>query len=55
MDKRSETLPEACQFHANETVSVETVRLVRELATAVSLDGVIGAAVVEAQVGAQGE
>jgi hypothetical protein len=35
-------------------VSVETVRLVKELATAVSLDSVIGAAQVEAQVGAPG-
>jgi len=41
-------------LHANETVSVETVRLVRELATAVSLDSVIGATVVESQVGAPG-
>jgi predicted helicase len=36
-------------------VSVETVRLVNELATAVSLDSVIGAAVVEAQVGVSGD
>jgi hypothetical protein len=36
------------------TVSVETVRLVWELAT-VSLDSVIGAALVEAQVPAGGE
>ena len=36
-------------------MSVETVRLVRELAATVSLDGVIGSAVVEAQVGVQGE
>jgi hypothetical protein len=42
-------------LHANETVSVERVRLVRELAATVSLDGVIGSAVVEAQVGVQGE
>jgi hypothetical protein len=42
-------------LHANETVSVETVRLVGELAATVSLDSVIGAAVVEAQVGVQGE
>jgi len=37
------------------TVSVETVRLVRELATAVSLDSVIGATLVERQVGALGD
>jgi predicted helicase len=36
------------------TVSVETVRLVRELATAVYLDGRIGA-LVESQVGALGD
>jgi len=36
------------------TVSIETVRLVRELATAVSLDSVIGATLVERQVGAPG-
>lgn len=43
------------KLHANETVSMETVRLVRELAATVSLDGVIGSAVVEAQVGLQEE
>jgi predicted helicase len=37
------------------TVSVETVRLVRELAATVSLDSVIGAALVEAQVSVQGD
>jgi hypothetical protein len=37
-------------LHANETVSVETVRLVSELAATVSLDNVIGAAAVKAQV-----
>jgi hypothetical protein len=36
-------------------VSVETVRLVKDLATAVSLDSVIGAPLVESQVGAQGD
>jgi hypothetical protein len=36
-------------------VSVETVRLVRELATAVSLDSVIGATLVESQVMAPGD
>ncbi len=37
------------------TVSVETVRLVKELAAAVSLDSVIGAPLVESQVGAPGD
>jgi hypothetical protein len=35
-------------------VSVETVQLVKELATAVSLDSVIGAPMVESQIGAPG-
>jgi hypothetical protein len=37
------------------TVSVETARLVKQLATAVSLDSVIGATLVESQVGAPGD
>ena len=37
------------------TASVETVRLVRELATAVTLDSVIGATLVESQVAAPGD
>jgi hypothetical protein len=41
-------------LHANETVSVERVQLVRELASTVSLDSVIGAAVVEARVTTEG-
>jgi hypothetical protein len=43
------------KFHANKTVSVETVRRVREWAATVSRDGVIGSAVVEVQVGVPGE
>ena len=41
------------KLHANETVSVERVQPVRELAATVSLDNVIGAALVDAQVGVQ--
>jgi hypothetical protein len=52
-DKRSETTLSR-KSHANETER-ETVLLVSELAATVSLDSVIGAAAVEAQVEVQEE